>query len=411
MSKVLSSIDIGSNNIVCLISTINSDNKIFIRGASVQEAVGIKGGNIVNVESVTQSILNAVIKAEKIARRNIGTLVVNISGILVKSKTIRGTKNYATSKKITKKDIFSLAKTLNDSLKEKHKIAIHIVPIASFVNGNQVDNPVGMMANSLDIDFYIMYVDEIKLNNIRNCFNKVGLKVDNFVFSGYASALGVLNDHEKEVGSLVINIGANLTTFSIVKNNRLLFGNSIQMAGDSITKDIAEVLGVSTEIAEKIKLLNTNFYLDKMDENEIIQININNEESFRVASTKKGTVNDIAKARIDDIIDVVLDIIDKRDLTNSFDSIVLTGSCSNIQGLDAYVTKITKIKSRIGLITDFYVGSSMDERLLKGPSFATAVGLINFVNLFYRNNNIEDYRGSNSIFSKVINFLINLFIS
>lgn len=412
MAKILSSIDIGSNSIVCLSASVNGDGKLCIKAASIHESEGIKNGNIVDIQLATKSILNAIAKTEKMLKQNINTLVVGISGGLLKSRIVT-MDNTTNLKKVTKKDIFLLAKSLANELKESHKEPIHIIPLSSSVNGVAVNSPIGMNATQLSVDFHTVYINDTILNNIAQCFKSINLKVDNFVSNIYASAITVLNEDEKTQGALVINMGADITSFSIIRDNKFIFEGSVDMAGNAITMDIANVLNVSNDLAESIKVLNANFYLDGIDANEIIKIDIinNDEESFRVAKTKKSVLNDIIKARIEEIVNIIFNILNKKGLDELFSSVVLMGGTANIDGIDDYVENMVNIRTRVGRITDFYVATYIDKKQLEGPSYISALGLLFYLSSFYKNNRIEEYNGNESIFNKIINFLINLFIS
>ena len=411
MAKIISSIDVGTSKIVCLMATVNADNKICIKSASIHESAGIKNGNIVDLDSAIQAVFNARLKAEKFIGHEIDVLAVNLSGSLIKSKNIKSTLKVSHSSKISKRDILTLAKSLENDLVKNKKIPIHLMVNRSLVDGEEVKNPVGINGNSLEIDFYALYADSVKFNNISSCFKKNNLKVDNYVFSGFASALSVLNDQEKQNGALVIDMGAGLTSFSIIKNNRLILGHSIPIAGNSITKDISSILNINFPLAEKVKILNTNFYLDEEEENEIIKIDIDSDDSFRIAKNTKGTINDIAKARIEEIINLIFDFLNKKKMINVFSSIVLTGGVANIFGLDNFVGDLTKIKTRIGINNDVYVASNLDEKKIMGPNYSTSIGMLYFLNSFYKNNKVENYKDNKSLFNKIINFLVNLFIA
>ena len=392
-------------------ATVNTDNRICIKSASIHESSGIRNGNIIDIDSAVQAIFNARMKAEKFMGKEIDILAVNLSGSLIKSKNIKSTLKISHSSKILKRDILALAKSLENDLIKNKKVPIHLMVNKSKVDGVDVKNPIGIDGNSLEIDFYALYADSVKFNNISLFFKKNNLKVDNYVFSGFASALSVLNEQEKQNGSLVIDMGAGLTSFSIIKNNRLLLGHSIPIAGNSITKDISDILKVSFPLAEKIKILNTNFYLDEEEENEIIKVDIDSDDSFRVAKNTKGTVNDIAKARVEEIIDLIFDFLEKKKVINSFNNIVLTGGVANIFGLDNFVSDITKIKTRIGVNNDVFIASNLDEKKITSPSYSTSIGMLYFLNSFYKNNKIDDYKDNKSLFNKIINFLINLFVA
>ena len=147
------------------------------------------------------------------------------------------------------------------------------------------------------------------------------------------------------------------------------------------------------------------------EENEIISIDIDSEDSYRVAENNVKIVNDIAKARIEEIILMVLKTLNTKKLDKSFNSIVITGGTANIYGLDNFISEITKIKTRIGVCDNVYTSSNIDENKIVNPSYSTTIGLLYFIDKFCNDNNVEDFKNENGIFNKIINFLINLFIA
>ena len=65
--RIVASLDIGSNKIVCLIGYINANGKVFIKGFGHQQAKGIYGGKIVNKKEAEKSILSTISIAERMA--------------------------------------------------------------------------------------------------------------------------------------------------------------------------------------------------------------------------------------------------------------------------------------------------------------------------------------------------------
>ena len=410
MTRFISSIDIGSSKIACLMAVVNNDGKICIKSASIHESKGVKNGNIVDIDSVIRTVFETRIKAEKLINKNITTLAVNISGDSIKSKNIKVSLKLA-SGKVLKNSISLLAKNVDYNLKKAKKAPVHLVINKVFVDNVEVKNPNGIVGNVLKADFYSMYVDTLKHNNLSRCFRSNNLKVRNYVFSAFASALAVLSDYEKHSGTLVIDMGAGLTSFCIIKDNKFIYGNSIPIAGNSITKDIADVLKVNFNLAEKVKVLNTNFYLNSDEENEIISIDIDSEDSYRIAENNIKIINDIAKARIEEIILMILRTLNAKKLDKTFTSIVITGGTANIYGLDNFVSEITSIKTRIGVCDNVYTSSNIDENKIINPSYSTSIGLLYFLDKFCSDNKMENFKNEDGIFNKIINFLINLFIA
>lgn len=412
MSRTIVSIDIASSKVVCLIARLDNKNRLCIKGASLLESNGIQNGNIINTKLTTQAIVKTVSKAEKMFGKNVDNVSININGNKLKSRTLITRQNFKINKKVTKSLLLSMSDDIIKGLSKDNKKVIHLVPLEFNLNGINTSNPIGMQTKSMNTKLHVFFTDKNKIDNISNCFKKISLSVKNVIFDGFASALSVLNDYEIGSGTLVIDIGAGTSSFSIVNNNRFIFGNSIPIAGDIITNDISSVLGVSSMVAEKVKIMNTNLYLDHTEEAEMIKIDIDGEETYRVAENKKKIINDIFRSRVDEIIEIIFGILDKKRLINSFGSIVLTGGTANVPGLDNYISKTFRIKSRIGRPENFDIAQEIDENEIRNPSYATSIGILNFIKYFNEKKDFEDYNnGIGGISGKIISFLSKVFTS
>lgn len=412
MSRTIVSIDIASSKVVCLIARLDNKNRLCIKGASLLESNGIQNGNIINTKLTTQAIVKTVSKAEKMFGKNVDNVSININGNKLKSRTLITRQNFKINKKVTKSLLLSMSDDIIKGLSKDNKKVIHLVPLEFNLNGINTSNPIGMQTKSMNTKLHVFFTDKNKIDNISNCFKKISLSVKNVIFDGFASALSVLNDYEIGSGTLVIDIGAGTSSFSIVNNNRFVFGNSIPIAGDIITNDISSVLGVSSIVAEKVKIMNTNLYLDHTEEAEMIKIDIDGEETYRAAENKKKIINDIFRSRVDEIIEIIFGILDKKRLINSFGSIVLTGGTANVPGLDNYISKTFRIKSRIGRPENFDIAQEIDENEIRNPSYATSIGILNFIKYFNEKKDFEDYNnGIGGISGKIISFLSKVFTS
>ena len=86
--RIIASLDIGSNKIVCLIGYVNAAGKVFIKGVGHQQAKGIYAGKIINKKEAEKSILSTISIAERMAGFNIQNITVNINTAEIFSSTI-----------------------------------------------------------------------------------------------------------------------------------------------------------------------------------------------------------------------------------------------------------------------------------------------------------------------------------
>jgi cell division protein FtsA len=78
--------------------------------------------------------------------------------------------------------------------------------------------------------------------------------VDSLVISALASADSVLTEDEKELGVVLLDIGAGTTDVAVFKTGKLIHICTIPVGGHQVSKDLSIALGVPYEYAEELKL-------------------------------------------------------------------------------------------------------------------------------------------------------------
>src|SRR6185369_3692441 len=132
---------------------------------------------------------------------------------------------------------------------------IHVLPRNYVVDGQEgIKDPVGMSGIRLEVDTHIITANGVSVRNLEKAFSEVGVDVDNFAFSGYASSLSVLSDTEKELGVVLVDVGAGTTDISIYTEGSVAYSSVLAIGARHVTNDLAIGLRISLESAEKIKL-------------------------------------------------------------------------------------------------------------------------------------------------------------
>src|SRR6185312_16084467 len=97
--------------------------------------------------------------------------------------------------------------------------------------------------------------NSVSVKNIERVLEQeAGVSVAAVVFSGLASSLSVLTDTERELGVILVDIGAGVTNICIYVDGALSYSSVIPIGARHITNDLAIGLKISLESAEKIKL-------------------------------------------------------------------------------------------------------------------------------------------------------------
>src|SRR5581483_8964062 len=101
---------------------------------------------------------------------------------------------------------------------------LHVLPRNYTVDGQEgIKDPIGMTGIRLEVDTHIISGSTTSIRNLRKALTEVGVDVDAMVFSGYASSLAVLSETEKELGVVLIDIGAGTTDIAIYVDGSIAY--------------------------------------------------------------------------------------------------------------------------------------------------------------------------------------------
>ncbi|HLD77012.1 MAG TPA: cell division protein FtsA [Rickettsiales bacterium] len=372
--KIIACLDIGSSKLMCLIAIINNDD-IKILGYSHKESRGIVGGGISDMRLAQKSITNAVSEAERMAGLNIEKLLVNISGNQVTS-TRKEESIKITSSMVKSSDISNLASKLRSQYRRDHREMIHLIPLQYRIDDSSpVINPRYMSGNKLFAKFHAISTSKTTILNIENCLKRCQLSINNYIVEPYASALACLNENEINLGNLLIDIGADITSFCLMLEGKLVYVGSIAIGGNHITKDISTILGVNFNAAEKIKNLNSSLFVSPIEEKEVIKFRMTENDAPAMYKITRLELCEIISSRLEEIFEAIKITMAKNKVPDFLvNNITLTGGVSAIVGIDKLAEDIFDKDVRIGYPTQ--LPDILPE--LDFPNYACALGMLVF---------------------------------
>lgn len=386
--RVVVGVDIGTSKVVTLIAKVN--DYINILGVSEVKAEGIRKGQIVNIEEAVAAINSSLEGAERMAGYSVSHVVASIGGSHIESQNSKGVVAVSTPEgEITKNDIARVidaarAVSLPSSLE-----IIHVLPRNYTVDGQEgIKDPIGMTGIRLEVDTHIVTANATSIRNLEKALSEVGVDIDNIVFNGYASSLAVLSDTEKELGVVLVDVGAGTTDISIYADSSVAYSSVLAIGARHITNDLAIGLRISLESAEKIKLYlskpaekikiepedfekeKVQAPLGKSDEVDLGMLNL--PEDIRQVS-RKTLVDGIIRPRLNELFTMIGLEIKKSGYGGQTPAgLVITGGGALTIGVQDSAKRMLAMPVRVGIPTD--MKGIIDE--IQNPAFSTAVGLV-----------------------------------
>lgn len=373
--KIVVGVDVGTAKTAALIARVNDE--VNVLGVSEVPSRGVKKGQIVDIKEAVLSINESLDGAERMAGYSISHAVVSVGGSHIESQNSRGVVAVASpQEEITENDLERVLDAARAVSMPSSREIIHVLPRNYIVNGQEgIKDPIGMTGIRLEVDTHIISASATSLTNLEKAFSQVGIDIDASVFSGYASSLSVLSDTEKELGVVLVDIGAGTTDIAIFIDGSLSYSSTLPIGARHITNDLAIGLRISLESAEKIKLFLSNKKdepsLPKKENDEIDLSALSLTEELRKVS-RKTLIDGIIRPRLNEIFTMVGLEIKRSGFGGQTPSgLVITGGGAGTVGVSEAAKRMLAMPVRTGIPTR--IKGLIDE--IQDGSFSTVVGL------------------------------------
>lgn len=389
-NQVITAIDLGTDKCVTLIATLDEAQQLSVAGVSVVPSKGMRKSVIVDLEQVLEAMGESLDGAERMAGFDVKSAYVSVSGIHVSSRNSKGVVAVANpNQEITRQDVDRVIEAARAISLPADQEIMHVIPRDFKVDSQEgIKDPVGMTGVRLESEAHIITGMTTSLRNLKKSINDLGLTVDGFVFSGLAASEVTLSETEKELGVIMVDIGAGSTSICVFVEGVLEYSGSIPIGARHITQDIALGCRISLDNAEKIKLA-----LSEVEDSLIKPRSGESKEELSkrrkqadrldleklgihesvTALSKKTLVNGIMVPRLKEIIELIGKQLDELDLMGQVPAgVVVCGGGAETAKMIEVAKRTLNLPARIGAPTKLK-GLITD---LSSPLYATSLGLL-----------------------------------
>ncbi|MCX6810939.1 MAG: cell division protein FtsA [Candidatus Berkelbacteria bacterium] len=375
MSKKLFSVglDIGSSKVSVCIGTV-SDGNIDILGLGKATCNGVRKGVVVDVEETVTAVSTALEEAERMCDCPVESVVVGIGGPHIESTISRGV--IAVSKndgEISEADAMRVIEAARAVPNQPNREVLHVIPKTFTVDGQVgIADPVGMSGIRLEVDTNVISGSLAAIKNVSRCASQAGLAISDMVFSPLATSKIMLSKQQKEIGSILIDIGAGTTSYTVFEEGELVHCGVLSIGSGHITNDIAIGLRTNINLAEIIKIKYGYASPEKIDDKEEIDLSTFDKSETGTASVKY--IAEIIEARLNEIFILIRDQLREINREGMLPAgVILTGGGAKLEGMAEMVKDILRLPTQIGKPILPLTGV-VDN--LNDPVYATSAGLM-----------------------------------
>jgi cell division protein FtsA len=394
-------LDLGTSKVSVLVAESNPGDLLEIIGHGYAPNRGIKRGVIVDIEATVDAITKAVRDAEAMASCEIRSVMCSIGGNHVRGQNSQGVVAIR-DREVTDYDVERVLEAAKAQPIGSEQKLLHPLPQEYLIDDQDgIRFPIGMSGVRLEARVHLLSASQAATQNVQKCVARAGLQIDQLVVQPLASSISVLTEDEKDLGVLLVDIGAGTTDIAVWSKGALRYTAVLPVAGDQVTSDIAVALRTPTPNAEEIKVKYACALasLTKPDEN--IQVpSVGDREPRRLA---RQVLAEVVQPRYDELLNMVLGELRRSGLENLIPAgVVLTGGAARIEGLIDLAEEVFQVPVRLGLPQ----GITGLSDICQNPSFASGAGLL----LFGQQQNrpraqLEQSRGLAAIWQRVMHWI------
>jgi cell division protein FtsA len=371
MSELVIGLDVGTHKICTVIGDVR-ENDIFVVGVGIEPSMGMKKGVVNDIVALSSAISASVHKAEKSSGYEVKRAFVSLAGSHIASINSRGVVGIVGQRGVDVDDMNRAMEAARAIAIPHNREVLHVVPRSYSLDGqDQVRSPIGMHGFRLEVETHIITASSTSVANLEQAVEAAGVYVDRFILNPLAAGDAVLTEEEREMGTVVIDIGGGTTDLAIFIEGTVWHTAVLALGGNHVTNDITYLTHIPFDTAEAVKVQYGSAIPREIDPLETLLV-----EPFgegMPTEVKRTDLAMIIEARIQEIFEHV----HKEIKRSGYDGLlragaVITGGCSQLPGMSDIATNALGLPVRLAK-PERITGMS---DALRNPSYSTSVGLL-----------------------------------
>ena len=372
IGDIIVGIDIGTTKVCTVVGEVNNFGQIETISSTSYKCSGLKKGKIINEDEISLSIAKTIKDAEDETNLKINSAYVTIPGkyvTIVQNSIVKDVKDKYSG--ISMKDVQGAISQIKDiEVPESQALVDIVLDKIVLENGTVVTGPVGSISSSFTMNAQIILAQREYVRKLTSIFKKAGLEIDGIVPTTLAERNLVLDTNELHDNIMLLDIGAGNIDIGVFEGQTFIYTNSIPVGGDNITNDIALVLNISEEEADKLKRqygLALKSFID--NDNDIILNTCKDTTKNKII--KSSELIEIIEARIEEMFSIINKDITNQGIKQKINNVILTG-----QG----IVNINKsdVAGKINLNIPVKISTGRAISTVK-PSFRTSYALVRYI--------------------------------
>jgi cell division protein FtsA len=372
--QALVGLDLGNSKTCVMVCYPTDTGKLEVVGLGIAESKGWHKGLIVNLDAAVLSIKKAVEAAESASGVPVDLAYVGVGGSHIRGVNARGGVTIANrGHGVGREDIRQVIRAAQSIAIPADRELLHVLPQEFLLDSQDgIRDPVGMVGKHLEANVHVVTASTLAWQNIVTAVNRAGIEIpeSGTVFEPLAAAETCLTTDDRELGVVLVDLGAGSSDLIIYQHGSVRLTASIPVGGEHFTNDIAVGLRTPVPEAEKIKRL-WRRQDSGMGESSALEVPSVGERPARIVNYSR--LREIIEPRAIELLELIKGEIHQVDSEKQLGAgIVLTGGGAKLGGFAALAESVLEMPVRVG----HPMNMESSDDVVPDPAYATVTGLV-----------------------------------
>ncbi|HEY7984246.1 MAG TPA: cell division protein FtsA [Ktedonobacterales bacterium] len=368
--RTLVGIDVGTSKIAALMGVVDADGVPTVVAGASAPARGMRQGVVVDIEEVTGALRETLERLEQLSGRAVTTAVLALGGQHVAAANTTGSVALTPGGREVRHDDVARAMAVARAaapLGENRELICQIPRAYRLDDQEGVANPIGMAGFQLEVETHVVTASQTITQHLIKCAQAARADPEDLVSAPLATATAVLSPAEREMGTLMLDIGAGTTGVALYAAGAPWYSAALPGGGETITYAIAAGLRVPLEVAERLKLEHGHCDPPSLAEDDLLPLD---DERIVLPQSELATV---IQAQVSELLAAARAPLRAAQAEGVRPiGVVLTGGTAALPGLTTLAERTLGLPARIGTPQGLR-GLGED---WAGPAAATVAGLL-----------------------------------
>lgn len=369
---VIVSLDIGTTSVIAIAALKKKNQETpQVIGWTEVASRGVRRGVVVDIEEAAAVIREAWQKAISHAGIKYNEAIIGVGGSNISVRPSKGVVIVSRAdREISREDIQRALVQAEAIPASPNREILHNLAREWSIDGEHgIKDPLGMSGVKLEVDTLIIECGAPALKNLRKAVSLAGVRIKELVLSSLAASYAVLSPRQKELGTLVLDIGGSTTGMVVFEEGDIFHAAILKLGSAHATHDLVYGLQVDIDTAEKIKKLHGSALVESTSSRDMIDLKKLGGDN----SIQRRDIAVICEARFSEIFEAAQKELKKVGRSSMLPGgAILTGGGSKIPRLDKLAKKDLSLPVSRGMAQKI-LGP---EEIVQDPVFAAALGLV-----------------------------------